>query len=108
MSLRLERVVRAIQRLGLNVTVGGSTHVALLRPIAIGQLQTYVTSGGFASWERPVYAALFLPSASIAEEDEFVGPDFSGKIKRVTPIRLMGELIAKQAIIQVITPPPSV
>ena len=100
-------MTRAIERLGLTVSVADADHVALLRPIAIGQLQTYITSGEFASWERPVYAGIFLPSAEIAEEDDFAGPDFGGKIKRVTPIRLVGELIAKQAIIQVITPPPT-
>ncbi|MEI7577311.1 MAG: hypothetical protein WCK51_10485 [Armatimonadota bacterium] len=76
-----------------------------MRPIAIGQLQTYVSSGGFASWERPVYVGLFLPSAPLAEEDDFLGPDFEGKVKQITPIRVMSELVARQAIIQVITPP---
>jgi hypothetical protein len=105
LSLRLDRVARAIERLGLAVTVDSLTQIALLRPIAIGQLQTYVSSGEFASWERPVYSGIFLSSAAVTEEDDFVGPDFEGKIRRVVPIRVMGELIAKQAIIQVVTPP---
>ena len=107
MSLRLDRIARAIERLGCSVTVDGVAQMALLRPIAIGQLQTYVTSGGFASWERPVYVAMFLPSSELSAEDDFVGPDFEGKVKQVTSIRLMGEMIAKQAIIQMITPAPS-
>ncbi len=104
MSLHLERISRAIQRFGSVVTVDGVSLLAALRPIATGQLQTYVSSGGFASWERPVYVGLFLPSASLTDEDDFVGPDFEGKIQQVTPIRIRGELVAKQAIIQVITP----
>lgn len=105
MSLHLERISRAIERFGTSVTIAGSNMIAVLRPMAIGQLQTYVSSGGFASWERPVYVGLFLPSASMADEDDFVGPDFEGKIQQITTVRIMGELVAKQAIIQVITPP---
>ena len=41
----------------------------------------------------------------MADEDDFVGPDFEGKIQQITTVRIMGELVAKQAIIQVITPP---
>lgn len=105
MSLRLDRIMRAIERFGQVVTIEGVSHRALLRPIAIGQLQTYVTSGGFASWERPVYAGIFQSTAVLKDGDEFVGPDFEGKIRQVNPIRLAGEMVAKQAIIQVITPP---
>lgn len=104
MSLRLDRVARAIQRTGQSVTVDGMSCKALLRPLSMAQLQIYVSSGAFASWERPVYAGIFLPEAAISKEDEFVGPDFSGVVKIVVPIRLLGELIAKQAIIQIVTP----
>lgn len=107
MSLYGDRVMNAIKRLGQTVTVEGSPQTAVLRPLAIGQLQTYVSSGTFASWERPVYGGIFPADADLTPEDDFQGPDFSGQIRQVSAIRVLGVLVAKHAVIEKVSPPPT-
>ncbi len=105
MTLRGQRILRAIQRYGSSMTVGTSAVVGLLRPLNMSQLQIFATSGEFASWERPAYLGVFPPDTGASPEDEFVGPDFEGIVKRVIPVRLMGELVALQLLIQKLSPP---
>lgn len=99
MSLLATRVAGAINRHGMSVVVGSTSTKALLRPLNMSQLQTYVTSGTFASWLRPVYAAILPPTAEVAPEDDFEGPDFDGEIRQVNLIRVAGSLVAKMAIV---------
>jgi hypothetical protein len=99
MSARPSRIKTAIERHGNSVTIKAVGYKTILRPIASGQLTTYVPSSESAAWPRPIWIGYLAFDTIVSVNDPFVGSDFSGTVRAVIPVRTGNELIAKLIII---------
>lgn len=98
MTTRLiERLQRALQKFGRQLTIENSSKQCLVTVIGPGFAQFYAPSGEVFGWDRPIYSVICLPG-NFEKGNEVEAPDFNGVIECIEPLYL-GSQVALQRLI---------